>query len=389
MKTALQMKKKSPSYDQLQLKIISDKLCDNIQEVLETLGISEYRNFDKMVTMSCPIHGGDNESALNLYHQGDSYRGNWKCRTHQCEETFKSSIIGFIRGCLSHNQHNWSKAGDPTCSFSQALEFIKEFLNQEPSSIKISQKTREKISFVNTVKYINTNNQDNIAIIDKNIIKNNLNIPSKYFLDRGYSKEILLKYDVGECSKSGKEMSDRAVVPIYDNEYKYMVGCTGRSIYEKCNQCGYHHDDKVGCPDKDKAWLFSKWRHSTGFKTQEYLYNFWYAKKHIEKTKTVVLVESPGNVWRLEEAGIHNSLAMFGSSLGDRQKMLLDISGAMTIITIMDNDDAGRKASKQIIKKCEKTYNIKEIQIEYPDIGSMTVDQIQQDIVKLIEKAHK
>ena len=97
------------------------------------------------------------------------------------------------------------------------------------------------------------------------------------------------------------------------------------------------------------------------------------------------MVESPGNVWRLEEAGIHNSLAIFGSSLSDRQKMLLDISGALSLITIMDNDDAGRKATENIKKKCNKTYNIKTIEISYEDIGSMSVDQVEQTILPQIQ----
>ena len=91
---------KSNSYDQHKLKILSDSLCDNIEELLEILNISEYKLSDKMIAMNCPIHQGDNPSALNLYYVGDSYRGNWKCRTHNCEEIFKPSILGFVRGCF-------------------------------------------------------------------------------------------------------------------------------------------------------------------------------------------------------------------------------------------------------------------------------------------------
>ena len=65
--------------------------------------------------------------------------------------------------------------------------------------------------------------------------------------------------------------------------------------------------------------------------------------------------------------------------------MLLDISGAMTLITIMDNDDAGKKAAEQIIKRCEKTYICKNININYPDIAEMTIDQINKDIKPVLE----
>jgi DNA primase len=144
-----------------------------------------------------------------------------------------------------------------------------------------------------------------------------------------------------------------------------MVGCSGRSIMDDVKP---------------------KWKHSTGFRAEETLYNYWYAKDFIKKSGVVIVVESPGNVWRLEESGIHNSVAIFGSNLGDKQKMLLDISGAMTIITIMDNDDAGKKAAAQIQKKCERTYNIKNIDIGYSDIGEMTIEQINTEIKPLIER---
>jgi len=377
--------KKSPSYDQFRLKAISDLVCDDIENLLAVLNISDYKIFNNMITMSCPIHGGDNESAFNLYYQGDTYRGNWKCRTHQCEHTFKSSILGFIRGCLSNSKHSWTKDGDNVVSFQDAVDFAVKFTNKNLEDISISRKEKEKNQFINTVKYISKPEKKNITKITRSLIRKSLTIPSSYFLNRGFSGDVLNSYDVGECTVKGKEMYNRAVAPIYDIDHEYMVGCTGRSLFEKCGQCKAYHDPSESCP-VDDIWKYSKWKHSYGFKTEEHLYNFWKAKNHVKNHNVIILVESPGNVWRLEEAGITNSVAMFGSSLSDRQKMLLDISGAMTIITIMDNDDAGRNASDKIFKKCEKTYNIFDIKINYPDLGEMTIEQIDTEIKPLLRK---
>jgi hypothetical protein len=359
------MKKQFKSYDQYQLKELSDSVCDDIENLLDLLQIDDYKILGKMITMSCPIHGGDNSSAFNLYHQGDSYRGNWKCRTHQCENTFKSSIIGFIRGCISHNKYNWTKNGDTTASFNEAVEFTSKFAKQDLDNIHISKKEKEKQNFTNTIRYLSSNKEKETKqnrVSRQSVIKN-LKIPSQYFLSRGFSTNILTKYDIGDCLSPNKEMSDRAVVPIYDGDHKFMIGCSGRTI----------NDSKP------------KWKHNDGFKAEEYLYNFWYAKDYIQTTRTVILVESPGNVWRLEEAGIHNSVAVFGSSLKDKQKMLLDTSGAMTLITIMDNDDAGRTATQQIIKKCERTYICKSIDISYTDIAEMPIDKINLHLKPIIE----
>jgi 5S rRNA maturation endonuclease (ribonuclease M5) len=176
-------------------------------------------------------------------------------------------------------------------------------------------------------------------------------------------------------------------VPIYDKNYESMIGCSGRSIFEKCQGCNTYHSGSR-CPDEHLAWKFSKWKHSHNFKTQESLYNFWFAKEFIKKTRVAILVESPGNVWKLEEAGIHNSVAIFGSSLADRQKLLLDISGAMSLVLIMDNDEAGKKACEQISKKCHKIYNIHKIPINYDDIGCMTTEQILRDITPKLNELH-
>jgi len=384
MKTIMKKKTKYHSYDQYQLKHLSDKVCDDIENLLLSLGIDSYKMLDKMVTMSCPIHGGDNDSAFNLYHQGDTYRGNWKCRTHQCENVFKSSIIGFIRGCLSH-QEGWSKSGDDMVSFNDALQFAINFSKHDPSDHKQTRKAKEKNNFVNAVKNITPENQNKPQLVPRSLVTKALNIPSKYFIDRGFSKNILIKYDVGDCIGQGKEMSNRAVVPVYDNDMIGMAGCTGRSVFDKCNECSCFHDSQQSCPEDKEKWLSSKWKHNKNFKTQEYLYNYWFAKDFILKTKTVVIVESPGNVWRLEESGIHNSVAVFGSSMSHKQKMLLDISGAMNIVTIMDNDAAGQEASKQIELKCGRTYNIKHVKLSFNDVAEMTPDQIKQEILPQIQ----
>ena len=385
MKTMKKNQKKYHSYDQHQLKHLSDVVCDDIENLLNHLGVSSYRMLDKMIIMSCPIHGGDNDSAFNLYHQGDSYRGNWKCRTHQCEEIFKSSIIGFIRGCLSHEK-GWAKSGDPVVSFAEALEFAIDFSKSDLTNIKVSKKAKEKSSFINAIKNIQPNDRVvRTDTIPRSSVVKALSIPSQYFLNRGFSEHVLRKYDVGDCLDSNKEMCDRAVVPVYDDSGQNMTGCTGRTVHDKCVKCNGFHKIESSCPSDHEVWKYCKWRHNKNFKTQENLYNYWFAKEHIASSHTVILVESPGNVWRLEEAGIHNSVAIFGASLSHKQKMLLDISGAMNIITIMDNDKAGEAAAKNIEEKCCRTYNIKHIKLTTNDIADMSTQDIQQYILPQLQ----
>ena len=150
MALLLEKKVKNQKHSRLisqdKLKVVCDGLCDNIEELLERFDI-EYSCNGKLLSMSCPIHGGDNTTALNIYPEGDTYRGNWKCRTHNCEEVFQPSIIGFVRGLLSNKKYNWSKPGDETCSFKETLQFCEEFTNTKLQNIRINRTQQSKHKF--------------------------------------------------------------------------------------------------------------------------------------------------------------------------------------------------------------------------------------------------
>lgn len=367
------------SNDQAKLKIVCDDLCDHIDELLDYFNL-DYKNNYKMITMACPIHGGDNASALNIYPEGETYRGNWKCRSHNCDKVFKSSIIGFIRGVISHTKYNWSKEGDSTCSFEEALNFALAFIKKDLSSIKVSKTQKDKMAFTHSINYIKNSPIEHSNLPNRTQVRQALEIPAQYYIDRQYTREILDKYDIGLCNKVGKEMYNRVVVPVYNNDYTNLIGCSGRSIYDKCNDCGAYHTVDSACPLHEDRWLFPKWKHSANFKSQNSLYNFWFAKEYIKKSNTAIIVESPGNVWRLEENGIHNSVAIFGSSLSDRQKIILDSSGAMTLVILTDNDEAGRKAAEQIKNKCQNTYKILIPLISKSDVAEMDSNDIDKEI---------
>lgn len=378
--------RRSRSNDQDKIKIVCDSICDRVEELLDLFEI-EYKNQGKMLSMSCPIHGGDNASAVNIYPDGESYRGNWVCRTHGCEKTFRSSILGLIRGILSHKHHGWSAPGDKLCSFKEALDFALEFTQQNLADIKIPKGEKEKRIFANVVSYINPSHANHTPLqntVTREKIRQSLIIPAEYYIERQYTKEVLDKYDVGLCNNPDKEMYNRVVVPIYDTTYRYMVGCSGRSVFDKCDLCSSHHNPNAPCPNTDQRWLYPKWKHNKDFKSQNHLYNFWFAKDFILESSYAIIVESPGNVWRLEENGIHNAVAIFGASLSDRQKILLDSSGAMSLIILTDNDKAGDDAAKQIISKCEHTYRVFRPQISKNDVGEMTSVEIKEQIIDFI-----
>jgi DNA primase len=225
--------------------------------------------------------------------------------------------------------------------------------------------------------------------IPREQVVQSLSIPDKYFMSRGFSKEVLTKYDVGLCTAKGKQMYMRATAPIYDEDHSYVVGCTGRSIYETCPLCQSHHSPIEGCPDEYNLWKYTKWRHSDGFKGEHHLYNYWFAKEHIAKSGIAIIVESPGNIWRLEESGFHNAVATFGAHLTDGQRTILDKSGALSLIVLTDPDTAGRLANERIQKECGNTYSLYFPTWNNGDIGDTPIAQVAERLTPIVNQAKK
>jgi len=351
----------------------------HVDQIYEYFGISKSYKNEILIKSVCPIHGGDNPTALNMYYNGD-YKIHYKCRTQQCESIFGNGFIGFIKGCISRHKYSWEKEGDKTATFTEAVEFLLKFLNQEFNSLKAETVSIEKMKFGSLVNTLSQKEARGLGITQEEYRKK-IEVPAQYYLKRGFSKEVLEEYDVGYCNNPRKPMHQRAVVPIYDNDHQYIVGCTGRSIFDKCPECNHYHEPSSRCKH------FPKWLHSKGFQKEKWLYNYWRAKKHIIDTGVAILVESPGNVWRLSEAGIHNAVAIFGTAFNTDQKHLLDESGALSLVCLMDNDEAGQRAAKKIEEVCGRLYRLYFPAFDADDIAELNTDKITSDIRPWIEKA--
>ena len=147
--------KKSPStnFNQWQLAEIEALLLNRMEEFLDFLSI-DYQDRYKRIDMSCPVHGGDNLTAVNLYLTGHTRAGHWVCNTHHCEKFFKPTLIGFVRGALSHRQLDWCEEGDKYTHFPKAISFILDFLNKDYDEISIDYQEIEKRRFESKINSI-------------------------------------------------------------------------------------------------------------------------------------------------------------------------------------------------------------------------------------------
>jgi DNA primase len=92
------------------------------------------------------------------------------------------------------------------------------------------------------------------------------------------------------------------------------------------------------------------------------------------------LVEGQGDVIRLHEAGVRNAVGIFGSHLSDSQVFLLQKSGALNIIVMTDNDEAGEKCRLETKEKLKYSFNIFDVITPTNDIGDMSVGEINEII---------
>lgn len=319
------------------------KKMSNFEQLFDELGW-EYKDCGYYFQGACPIHGGDNQTAVALYKES----GSWQCFTHLCHERFPKRLVGFIQGILCAN------AGDDECDeHSVSAREARQYIEKYGCDIEWKPKPRLQHKFVAAKPKSGLRFQDMIV-----------NKVSDYYLKRGFKEETLQKYKIFDCFTKGKRMCNRAVVPIFDVDNEFLLGCSGRSI------AGYQ----------------PKWLHSKGLDRQNCLYNYYYAFPFVRKDKYVILTEGPAKVWRLEESGIHHSVATFGVNVSDKQLRLLSTMGAMTLVILFDKNEAGMKGTQDLVNRCKSLYNIVIPKHPIEDIDQATVEEVHTHISPSLEE---
>lgn len=365
-----------------EITFIQDRGCERITEILDALGI-EYTERHDYIQCACPVHDGNNDRGLFW-----AMRSNhWQCKTRGCHKNPitgpSSSIFGLIRGTMKCKT-------EKTWSFMQAVNFVVHVLGLANDSI--NNDNAEDIEVTKLIKqYRKKQNTKNTKGILLSTITNRLKSDQVYYPNRGVSQQIIAKYHISFCNTKGKPMYKRAFFPILDITGRYVIGWSGRSIYEKCKKCNmYHHTERETCPDKKYNRIYTKWKHSKNLSSESCLYNIWYAKPFISKTSTIILCEGPGDVWALEMAGIRNSVALLGCTMSRQQRLIIQNAGALTIICVFDNDNAGMAAMEVLKKDLNCYFRIFCVSPEMnSDIADMVPDEIITQISPILEKVSR
>lgn len=179
----------------------------------------------------------------------------------------------------------------------------------------------------------------------------------KYWNNRGVRSDTLKFLESGIMT-TGK-LKDRYVFPVFDKMNR-IIGAAGRDITEKSP---------------------IKWK-LVGEKSF-WVYPFKYNSSYIKKEKSIFLVESIGDMLSLWEAGVKNTLVIFGLTVSSKIKQILISLNLENIHISLNNDGgttgAGNAAALKIKKDLLNYFDQDQLHINLPpknDFGCMDTSEI-------------
>ena len=309
-----------------------------------------FRGFDygNRLVGCCPVpHDegrtpNDNMQAFSW----DFTRQMWQCFSNRCHDTHGSDVFALIR-CVKR------------IGFKEALQWILDVVEKDIDEVKeldsaeaqrLEQVIRRRSQLVRHKR------------MEDDLMRHLT--PSNYFKARGFSDETIKEFGCwGEWHRPKTYGENRAIVPIYDPMEGYLIAFTCRLL-----------DDSL-----IETWR-PKWCHALNFadirkksseRTDEerfhassVLFNLHRAKEHMGESKTVIVVEGPGDVMRMWEAGLKNTVAVLGTGFSKHHRTLLHKVGCRRVVCVLDSDEAGQKARKTMEKMCKDYFEFDSVVFE-------------------------
>ncbi len=196
-----------------------------------------------------------------------------------------------------------------------------------------------------------------------------------YFMERGFTEEIIRKFHLGFCPEKRSAFTDTALKAGYKLEYLQKLGFTNEHNADK-----YH--GRVMFPitsisgmvigfggriltaanehaKDNKAPKYINSPESEIYTKSKTLYGITEAKSEISRKDECILVEGYTDVLSMHQAGIRNVVASSGTSLTNDQITLIK-RFTDNIVIIYDGDNAGIKAATRGIDMIlEKDLNVR------------------------------
>lgn len=329
---------------------IRQDALNRIESILDELKIEWVHQHNDYINIICPVHQSQDLGSCSIYLSN----GRYKCWSRGCDEEVGGNFIHLIRWALSNNNTKYVSWGDVS-------RFIKNG-NFNIEDRPISEREPEPLRLMDPCKYPS------------------VTTPSKYYIDRGFSPEVLNKYGVGDTEQF--PYTGRALVPVKSEDGKLM-GFSGRSSYPICPKCEFYHSRYQTCISKDYEFshMYKKWFHSKGMQKTRTLYGI----DKVNQTDKIAIVEGPSCVWKLSECGIPAG-AVLGKTFSREQSAILARRKISKIFLLSDQDEAGAEFKKSFIRDYASVFKIYVTTLPKKDVSDMSDEEIENNITKKWEK---
>jgi DNA primase len=327
---------------------IVDEIKDlvDIDALLSLIGfVPKYRN-SKEIRGACPIHRGNNVTAFRF----NIEKRTFACFTKGCQET-GNDIVNLVMKCFG-------------CDFMTAIKYLADLaginldlLEIDPAAVEKREIKRfmsieEKMDFYNKLSSEVPEDMAKLFMLNRD----------NYYIDRGFSEEILDYFEVGKAYDAYGV--SRATIPVRDDVCR-LVGILGR---------------RTDCDDPPK---FIPIDDSLTFDKSKILYNMCSAKSAIDSTaaKSVIIVEGFTDVWNLVRHGFLNTVAVMTARVLEPQVQILS-KYCLTVCLMLDGDTAGQEGTVKSKKLLEQGFKVKVIPVpDGKDPGNMTINETQAALV--------
>ena len=162
----------------------------------------------------------------------------------------------------------------------------------------------------------------------------NLDPDVPYLRQRGLTPETIARFGLGLCRRG--VLKGYVAIPIYrhpaepgENPVAYLGRWPGED-----------YDESAGRP---------RYKRPEGFPKSQVVYGLAEALDGTDY-KPLIVVEGPFSVFHLVQAGLANSVAIFGASLSEEQARVLTYT-RRSIILLLDGDDPGRTGTGAAIDR--------------------------------------
>lgn len=275
---------------------------DDIIALMDSMGIPLVSANNQYQLYPSACHHSDWERHKNkLYYYVQSQR--WYC--YSCSGDWDT--IGLVQHLRK-------------CTFNQAVDYICHTLSINTTERDIRQDVDNwQRDLRRWLPNANIDEQAELTVYDPAILSAFDHLYPTDWLDYGITRDSMDKFSIGWYAR-------QACISIPVVQGGQLVGCRGRYTRQKDIENGKYRPITLLDGTVMK------------FPSSACLYGYDQNKADIKRSKTVWLVESEKSVLKMDSWGIHNVLAVFGSSVSKQQiRMLLDL-GVSTIILGFDSD---------------------------------------------------